>query len=478
MGYHESTLELEPSLIRAHYSALSAHRECESRWHYRYVLRIKQPDFGPKPEMHFGSWWGALTAAEGLERGRAYGSLRGDPTKIKGPDDSPEFDSRTVTAKEVFEAAKSWWKTRDTETKDSWMERLGEELPMRLRTLYRRWMEEFETQRANERPLGFEVFWKRALPRPAEDAEWLGPESELLTGVELIGYIDEVYYDVSRDMVVIRDKKSHKVLKNATSISDMMDSQLQLYAWGAAPLIESWGYGSPRAVAYDRARSVAPSTPVLTKTAGALAKNVTDYDVATYLAWARTDTRPTAEIAQWLVDNPQQLDPDTGEVIPSAQRQYVEGLEAGQFWGDFGGFVLSGVNRGKPKFGVYKEEPQVIDRLSTEAAKSIWFQRTRKPLNINVIEGHLRAALDTATDAWRTQRRFEATGDAPRSLGKACDWCDYGSICRDRLMGGARGEYDLREHGLVAPEGRTLLINGKLEFDTNPAEPDFEMEDA
>lgn len=484
MAYHRPTLEIEPQLIRSHYSAISSHRECEAKWYYRYVLKLRAPDFGPKPEMHFGSWWGALTAAEGLERGRRLGSLKADPTgsQIGGPDDSPRFDQRTVTVADIFMAADQWWKSRDFETKEMWDAKLGEGLPNRLAALYDVWMDRYAEERKNEQPLGFEIFWKRRAPRPKSDLEWLGPEGDMLQAIDLIGYIDEAYFDTQRGIVIIRDKKSHKVLKTHTAVDDMMDSQLQLYGWGATPLIEEWGLGAPRAVAYDRARSVAPKSPEVTKTAGALSKSVTDYDLATYVKWARTDTRPTEEIAAWLekvvptaaVDEngePYLAEPEI-KATPE-QIAFVTGLPPGQFWGEFGAFLLSGARKGLPKFGVYQEEQSVMEKLAMPSASTIWFQRTRVPLNRNVVIGHLRAAIDTATDAWRTKRRVDITGDAPRSLGKACDWCDYGSLCRDRLMGGALGEYDLREHGLVEAEGRTLLINGKLEHDTRP-EPELE----
>src|SRR5690606_17932493 len=115
---------------------------------------IKQPDIGPKPEMHFGSWWGALTAAEGLERGRRLGSLKADPgeSRIQGPDDSPSFDQRTVTIADVLEAADGWWRQRDDDTKAAWDEKLGAALPEHLRSLFDRWMAEYATERANELP--------------------------------------------------------------------------------------------------------------------------------------------------------------------------------------------------------------------------------------------------------------------------------------------------------------------------------------
>lgn len=462
-------LEFAGEVLRTHYSALSAYRSCASRWHYRYVLRIKQPDIGPRPEAHFGSWWGALTAAEGLERGRRLGSLKAEPGKLRGPDDSPEFDQRDVRPDDIFDAAEVWWRQRDLETQAMWLERLGAPLPHRLRALYESWMDEWAGERQHELPLGYEVRWTRELPRPKDDAAWSLAAAQGLGGVDLLGYIDEVYFDAQRGIVVVRDRKSHKVLRPASALDDMMDSQLQLYAWGGSPLIQEWGHGAPRAVAYDRARSVEPKKPEVTKTAGTLSKGVTDYDLATYLRWARTDTRPLAEIAEWLDARSFAQDENGEDVYPTITDtpedyiHYVQSLPPGPFWGEFGAFVLSGANKGKPKFGVYQEEPAVVEKLSTPAARSIWFQRTRVPVNRHVVIAHLRAALDTATDAWETVRRVEATGDAPRSLGQACTWCDYQTLCRARLMGGADGEYDLAEHGLEAPDGARYLINGRLE---------------
>jgi hypothetical protein len=474
MVYHEPTLALEPTLIRSHYSALSAHRECEARWYYRYVLKLRKPDFGPKPELHFGSWWGALVAAEGLERGRRLESLRSDPTRIQGPDDSNAFNSRDVTVQMILDEADRWWKTRDAETLEEWNIRLGQPLPLRLRELFDRWLDKYAEERKTEHPMGYEVFWKRQQALPQTDREWLGPDGGKLEAVDLIGYIDEVYWDAGRDMVVIRDDKSHKALKSRSALTDMMDSQLQLYAWGATPLISTWGHGAPKAVGYDRVKSTMPKSPELTKTAGTLSKGVTDYDVSTYIRWATTDTRPTVEIMEWLkLASPTptgEFDEQTGEEIivdpeinaTEEQVDFVRDLPAGQFWGEFGAFLASGPRKGNPKFGVYTMEEKVIEHLSTPQADSVWFQRTRKPLNRNVVIAHLRAALDTATDAWRTKLRVDITGDAPRSLGKACEWCDYASLCQARIFGGANGEYDLREHALEAPEGATFLINGKL----------------
>ena len=464
--------------IVTHYSALSTHRVCPQKWYFSYALGIRKPDFGPKPEMHLGSWWAVIRAAEALERGRAFQSLKAEPRLFTGVDDGPEFDMRTVTVADVLEAADKWWESRAFEVKEAWQEKLGGGLPERLRALLVKWMDEFATERQNEAPLGVEVSWRRALPRPAGDLEWLGPESEQLPEIILQGTLDEVYLDRAREMVVIRDGKSHKSLARATNGDDMMDSQLQLYGWGALPTIQAWGHGAPRAVGYDRIRSVAPKEPQLTQ-AGALSKSITDYDLATYLAWAAEDTRPTEEIAKWLERTLpySEVDPETGEVVEHEpeimvtreQQDYVRSLPAGRFYGEVGLYLASGPRKGTPKFGVYSPEQDVIDRLSTPMARSTWVVRTLVPLNRNIIAAHLRAAIDTATDAWRTQRRGERVGSVARNLGDACTWCDYAPLSRALMMGGSEGEYDLRDFGLSAKTGEYLLSNGKLVSVSQPA---------
>ena len=59
------------------------------------------------------------------------------------------------------------------------------------------------------------------------------------------------------------DKDFYKVLgvPKTASQDEMMDSQLQVYAWGANDVVKSWGYGGIRATAYDRVKSVAPKPP-------------------------------------------------------------------------------------------------------------------------------------------------------------------------------------------------------------------------
>jgi hypothetical protein len=212
-----------------------------------------------------------------------------------------------------------------------------------------------------------------------------------------------VYFDDERGMIVVRDDKSAGALAIQTSLDDMMDSQLQLYAWGLQPQLDQRGAGLVRAVAYDRVKSGASSKPVLNKS-GTLSKSTTQYDLQTYLEWA-----------------------------------------AGP---DGNGLEYPGLKKDGSGAGVYTAEQSVIDKLSAQAWRHQFFQRTTTPVSRNIA-------------------RAEVAGEAARNLSKNnCKFCDYQSLCRAQMVGGADGDYDIREYGLVAKDGRvelnTLLSKGEL----------------
>ena len=464
-------------LIESHYSALTLHRKCPQAWYYRYDFGLSQPISGPAPELRFGSWWGALRSADALERGRKHDSLVTKPRKFHplDRDSGPEFDQKTLTKADVFEAADNWWSQQDSLTIETWIERLGEELPARLAANDIRWIDRWESQTRYERPLGVEVFWKRPLPRPAGDANWEQNRQDGFANgmpkINLLGYIDQIYFDVQRNMVVVRDDKTMKGIPQQSSLDDMMDSQLQLYAWGVQPLLTTLGVGKVQAVAYDRVKSSAPTKPKLTM-AGSLSASVTQFDLRTYLEFATEDTRPTEEIADWLTSAfpSSEVNPDTGEIthmdsVISASREQIDmvrNLPAGRFWGDVGVYYVSGARKGEPKFGVYEIDDSMVNKLKSPVWLSQFHQRTTVPVSLHVVRAHLRAAVDTATDIWRTQTRGRITGEAARNLSKEnCTWCDYRSICRAQMVGGPVGIYDLREHNLVGRQGSLEVVRGE-----------------
>lgn len=393
------------------YSEIIMHRNCPQQWMYRYHFGLRPDDQDkPAPERDFGSWWSAVSAADALERGREADSLVARPRTF-GPIDGVEFDQSTVTVREVFDAADEWWQHRSPAEVEAWQYRIGSPLVPRLRGAYERWKEEHAEAQKTERPLAVEYGWKRELPQPPDDdGEW----ERLMSGltVSLVGYSDEIYEDTRRGLVVLRDGKTTKSLSTGGSALDsLMDSQLSLNAWGAALRLKKDGISFPRAVQHDRLRSVAPTLPKLNKS-GTLSKQTTMYDLKTYLDWV-------------------------------AEGQQFEGTA-----------------RDGSKAGVYESEQAVIDRLSAPAHRAQFHQRETTPLSHAAVRTHLLAAVDTALDIQRTRKRVHARGEASRNLGSACKWCDFASLCRAQMFGGAQGEYRLDEHGLTAKDGAISIEFG------------------
>lgn len=433
------------ALVRAHYSSLTLHRKCPQAWMYRYSMGLNRDIVEVSaPERDFGSWFGALTAAEALERGRKLESLRGKLEKFRSVDGIDKFDMATVTMAEVFEAAHDWWDKQSPEAVEDWHSRLGEGLPERLAAAYTRWRDEWDKDRKYERPVAVELYWERTLPRPKNDSIW-----DQETGgfdLKLIGFIDEVYEDTQRGLVVVRDRKTAKALASQSAVDDMMDSQLALYAWGATPLLKSFGLEAPRALAYDRVKSTRSTQPKLTLS-GRLSAAATQFDIQTYREFVNTNTVP-AEL------------PEGFEELEAWQKTMMLNMQerGGRLFGKFGEFGKAGAKKGEPKFGLYQEEQSVIERITTPVHRSIFHQRTLVPLSPHVIRAHLRAAVDSATDIYRTEKRVEATKEAARNFTASnCRFCDYASLCRAQMVGGPEGEYELAEHRLKARNGLKVI---------------------
>lgn len=429
---------------QASYSSITLHRKCAQAWYYRHVLDLEQDRDTASPYLTLGRWWSALKAIEVIERGRELESLIDLRKTLKDDAEGYNFDTATATTPDVLIASQRRWKGMSREAQEEFVSIMGEPLPDRLGGMFKMWHEANEDRFDRERPIGVELFWKRALPRPEKDAAWsmLSEEArQKLPTMNLIGFVDYVYFDRERKMVVVRDDKTSKDLSNATSaIDDLMDSQLMLYAWGIAPKLASHGIEAPRAVSYDRVRSVAPRQPQLTA-AGGLSKAVTAYDLATYRRWAMTDGRPSPEtIAAIEVEK---------GMVKGGLQKIIDDLEPGPFWGTPGDFYVSGAKKGQRKFGTYQLDPKVLEALSAPGEQSKWLSRTFKPVNGQVLRAHLRSAVDTAADIFQTQLRAQATGEAARNLDRrGCQMCDFAELCRAQLIGGAGGEYDLESFGL------------------------------
>lgn len=253
---------------KATYSSLTLHRRCPQAWKYRYIDGLRRSRSELTPALDFGSWFHAVRALDRITKGVAEGTLKAHPAEIQTTDTGPTFPW-DASPSDVMAAAVDYWDRLGEDAREVWIDWLGQPLPQRLSHVYAEWRERWAEESDNESVLAVEQRWEREIPG---------------TGVTLWGYADEVYQDRKRGIVVVRDCKTSGTLGQVTSLDEMMDSQVQLYAWGLAPDCAEWNLPAPRAVAFDRVRSKAPKTPKITK-AGKLSSSVKDYDLRTYLEW-------------------------------------------------------------------------------------------------------------------------------------------------------------------------------------------------
>lgn len=370
---------------RATYSSLTQHRRCPQAWKYRYVDGLRRRRSEITPALDFGSWFHAARALDRIAKGRAEGTLKAVPDEIHTTDTGPSFPPNSSPA-DVLEAAVDYWERLGETAREAWLDWLGQALPDRLEHAYVEWRERWAQDSENEAVLAVEQRWERSVPG---------------TGVVLWGYADEVYQDRKRGIVVVRDCKTSGTLGQVTSMDEMMDSQVQLYAWGLGPTCDEWGVPRPRAVAFDRVRSKAPKTPKLTK-AGKLSSSVKDYDLTTYLEWVGDD-----------------------------------------------GIPYEGMKKDGSAAGVYTAEEAEIERLGSPQVVSQWFSRHLTPVSLHLVRSHLQAAADTCSDISLTRKRAAARGEASRNFGKAaCQFCEFADLCRAQMVGGPGGEYAPEEYGL------------------------------
>jgi len=359
------------------YSSLALHRKCPQAFAYRYFQRLSPGE--STIEQEFGQWWHALRAANAIERGTKQGSLRFSPYHLDVGNIRIEPETFAV-----YDAAEDRWKQFSEEEREIWVAKFGGSIKERLWILDARWHDQWAEEIALERPIAVEVKWEREI-----------------NGQRMVGIIDEIYEDTKRGLIVVRDNKTSGKLPTAESGEDLLDSQLHIYPWGAAPMLAEWGL-SVHAVGFDRTCTTPAKEPQLTAT-GTLSKSVTMYDLRTYTDWVG-DGRP---------------------------------------WGEEGDYYKSGAKAGQPKFGTYTVEESVVEKLSSPASASIWHQRTLSPLNRNIIMAHLVAAKDTAKSIAKTEKRWDKSGEAPRNFGYGCRFCDFATLCRAELIGGAGADPEL-----------------------------------
>ena len=369
---------------KATYSSLTLHRRCPQAWKYRYIDGLRRARSEVTPALDFGSWFHAARALDRINKGVVEGTLKAHPEEIQTTDTGPTFSWDDSPA-DVIAASTEYWGRLGEDAREVWLDWLGQPLQHRLSYAYAEWRERWAEESENEAVLSVEQRWEREIPG---------------TGVTLWGYADEVYQDRKRGIVVVRDCKTSGTLGQVTSLDEMMDSQVQLYAWGLSPDCTEWDLPAPRAVAFDRVRSKAPKTPKITK-AGKLSSSVKDYDLRTYL--------------EWCAD----------------------------------GVPFEGMKKDGSAAGTYTAEEAEIERLTSPQVVSQWFARHLTPVSPHLVRSHLQAAADTCSDISRTRVRADRRGEAPRNFGKAaCQFCEFADLCRAQMVGGSGGEYAPEEYGL------------------------------
>lgn len=369
---------------KATYSSLTLHRRCPQAWKYRYIDGLRRARSEVTPALDFGSWFHAARALDRINKGVVEGTLKAHPEEIQTTDTGPTFSWDDSPA-DVIAASTEYWGRLGEDAREVWLDWLGQPLQHRLSHVYAEWRERWAEESENEAVLAVEQRWEREIPG---------------TGVTLWGYADEVYQDRKREITVVRDCKTSGTLGQVTSLDEMMDSQVQLYAWGLSPDCLKWGLPAPRAVAFDRVRSKAPKTPKITK-AGKLSASVKDYDLRTYL--------------EWCAD----------------------------------GVPFEGMKKDGSAAGTYTAEESEIERLASPQVVSQWFARHLTPVSPHLVRSHLQAAADTCSDIHRTRVRADRLGEAPRNFGKAaCQFCEFADLCRAQMVGGSGGEYAPEEYGL------------------------------
>lgn len=380
------------------FSKADTHRACPQKYGYRYIEGLVPDDANvAECERIFGLFWHALMAADSIERGVAAGTLKMAPTALQTlgdgmyevptgeTNDKGEYEYYTNLVERVADAADAYTRTLSEEHSAEFVSRLGGSLSERIKYTYNRWQEMYAEVQETEHPIAVEMPVSRAVP--------------IEEPLEFRGYIDEVYLDTVRDVVCVRDHKTHKSLSQVSTIDTFFESQLHLYAWAAAPQLHEWGYGDPAMIQYARVRMTAPKEPKITLT-GTLSKSVSDYDLHTYLSWV-------------------------GEGVPFEGRK-KDGSGA----------------------GVYTAEPTVIERLESPAEREKWFMRATVPVSRATVIEHLRGLKYTNEDIGRTEQRWPEGHSVGRNFSRACQWCPFAELCKTSLTGGSVGEFDYHLYGL------------------------------
>jgi hypothetical protein len=249
-----------------HNSMLGTISTCEQKAKYSYIDGLKRPEGSVSIPMLRGSWFHALMAAQGLKQGLAQDTLLIIPTVVDlghdrlndvslvYRDDGYVFitnDDREYTVDPA--SVHQMWKDHVSQFMPTGDEK-WDALPDEVWFLYRRYIAIYGPILMTERVLLVEHQWQR---------------TETSSGLTYGGRVDRVVG--SQDgRVIIRDHKTAAMAPSADA--RLTASQLHLYAWGLAPLLDEFDL-TPQAIEFEYIITRKPGSVRLTK-AGNLYKNM------------------------------------------------------------------------------------------------------------------------------------------------------------------------------------------------------------
>lgn len=371
----------DPSQMLWHNSALSVLNHCEQKFTYAYLHELEPVGALSLPLVR-GSWFHALRAAQGLKQGLKQGTLLEVPTVVNlGHDALSEVSL-------VQDGSGEWcflvedhddaepWPVEPRAVHEMWLAHVHdflptddeewEALPDEVWFLYQRYLAAHLDDLRTEQVLLVEHQWSRV------------DEFDNIDGEPVIygGRVDRVVRN-AQGIVVVRDHKTTSQLPAADL--RLIDSQLHLYAWGLAPLLDEHGL-EVLGVEYDYART-GLGTVRLTK-AGKLYAN-------------------QAVMDGWAFE----------ELLGKAVAEY-----------NHGGGSLS------------TEDFSAVITKMYEEGTSQFFIRSLMPVNETVVVGLLdanRRSVEVARSLYDEGPRHPAR----RNPGRHCSWCEFEKLCTGDLYG-------------------------------------------
>jgi hypothetical protein len=215
------------------HSALELHRKCPQAWQYRYLRGLTEIEGEKDVHLELGTWWHALRALDAVNRGQELGTLKSAPKVIQTPDGAPDLirsssgtgwayvrkdqtDERVESLADFMELIKVWWKTLKGDIQEAWTEKLGVHPALHLHRMDLRFWNRWGEDIAAEEPIAVELKFRRQLP-----------------GVDTVlgGYIDEIYRDNRRGLIVARDVKTANSIVAEQAVIDKLSLPAMRDVW-------------------------------------------------------------------------------------------------------------------------------------------------------------------------------------------------------------------------------------------------------